>query len=71
MFDDIVEKNNALADYENNKLTEVKQRDFSAKAIVHDFSQKLAILLSFYSRQDGPGECVSRYFKKKKLLSRL
>ena len=52
-------------------IIKVKQRDISAKAIVHDFSQKLAILLSFYSRQDGPGECVSRYFKKKKLLSRL
>ena len=37
----------------------------------HGFGQKLAIFPPFYFRQDRPGMCVSRYYKKKKRLSKV
>ena len=41
------------------------------KGLVHGFGQKLVIFLDFYFREKRPEECVLRYCRRKKRLSRL
>ena len=58
VFDGILERKNALLVYKNKKLKKSTNWDFS-KGVYHGFCKKLAILPSFYFRQNRQEKCVS------------
>ena len=57
VFENVLGRKKALPEYKNKKLKKSKIGIFP-KALVHGFGQKMAIFLSFYCRQHGPGKCV-------------
>ena len=68
VFYDILERKNAFLSYKNKKVRKVEKLTFSQRP---GFGPKMAIFPTFLFRQYRPGECLLRYSRTKKRLSRL
>ena len=70
VFDDILEQKNAFLGYKNKKSKKSKI-DIFPKGLTHGFGPKMTIFPTFFFRQYRKGECLLRYSRTKKRLSRV
>ena len=70
VYYDILERKNAFLDYKNNKFKKSKNWHFF-KGVNPCFWSKNGLFSNFFFRQYRPGNCLLRYSKTKKRLTRL
>ena len=65
VFYDILERKNAFLGYKNKKFKKTKNYIFP-KGLTHGIGPKMAIISTFFFRQQRPGKCLLRYSRPRK-----